>query len=232
MMLTVLSMAMISKILSPALKLWLRTQVEHIENLEIKISSRNRQIIKGYIPSVFIASDRAVYQGLHLTQVQLTGENIRVNLGQVAKGKPLRLLEPVRVNLAAKLQEADLQASLSSSLLISALADLLSMLLKKEKNFIWEINWDEAIIAPEKLTLKGNINLENLETTSIILRSGLQLASPQELLLSPLKIDGLPESFKLDSSDFKIDLGSDVNLEKLQLIAGEILVSGDLQVRP
>ena len=64
-MLTVLQIAMISKILSPALKLWLRTQVEQIENLEVKISSGNRQIVKGYIPSVFIASDCAVYQGLH-----------------------------------------------------------------------------------------------------------------------------------------------------------------------
>jgi hypothetical protein len=41
----------------------------------------------GYIPGVFLAVGKAIYQGLHLGKAQLRGENIRLNIGQVLQGK-------------------------------------------------------------------------------------------------------------------------------------------------
>ena len=115
----------ISKILSPAVWLWLRSQVEQVSNLEVKISGSDRQILTGYIPRVFMCARHVVYQGLHLSQVQLVGENILTNLGQVLRGKPLQLLEPVPVSGELLLKESDLNASLQSPLLANALNDLL-----------------------------------------------------------------------------------------------------------
>jgi len=69
----------------------------------------DRQILHGTIPRVSILARHAVYQGLHLTQIQLVGEGIRTNLGQVL-GQPLRLLEPVPV-AELLLHESALNAS-------------------------------------------------------------------------------------------------------------------------
>jgi len=38
-----------------------------------------------------ILAHHAVYQGLHLTQIQLVGEGIRTNLGQGSQGQPATL---------------------------------------------------------------------------------------------------------------------------------------------
>jgi hypothetical protein len=62
---------------------------------------------------VSISARHAVYQGLHLTQIQLITEGIRVNLAAILRGQPLRLLEPVPVFVELLLQELDLNTSSS-----------------------------------------------------------------------------------------------------------------------
>ncbi len=58
----------------PAVRLFLRTQVEQIEDLEMQLQGHDRQILRGYIPGVFLAVGKAIYQGLHLGKAQLRGE--------------------------------------------------------------------------------------------------------------------------------------------------------------
>jgi len=82
-----------------------------VSNLEVKIWN-DRQICNG-IPRVSILAHHAVYQGLHLTQIQLVGEGIRTNLGQGLRGQPATL-EPVPVFGELLLQESALNASLQS----------------------------------------------------------------------------------------------------------------------
>ena len=94
---------LISKLLSSAVKLYLRSQVTQVEDLQVKISGKNKQILKGYIPQVFLSCDRAIYQGLNLSQIELNGLDIAINLPEVIKKKPLRLLEPIFVEIKLKL---------------------------------------------------------------------------------------------------------------------------------
>ncbi len=230
--------SVISQVLSPALKLWLATQVEKIEKLQIDISGTNRQIIGGYIPRVSLKCDRAIYQGLHLNQTELQGENIRINIGQVIKGKPLQLLEPILVTGKVLLQQKDLQASLSANLLATALTDLLLLLItasqeQSQKDF-WhdqQINWQEIKIDAEKLTLKGTFKDAEAQEIPISLRSGLDLASPHELSLSPISIEA-PESRRISINNYTIDLGKQVHLEELDLTPGRVSCRGSLTVIP
>ncbi len=228
----------ISKVLSPALRLWLRSQVEQVEALQIKISGRDRQILRGYIPRVFLASTRAVYQGLHLAEVELTGENIRINLAQVLKGKPLRLLEPLSVKGNVLLEEADLKASLSSSLLSQALTELLLTLLQANgidnpNNILedYRLSWHEFAINPDKLTLTGTLTDAQRNTIPVTICAGLGLANGQTLRLHPLQIEALPELFDVSLNEFQVDLGSEVELEHLSLAPGKLSCSGRLTVR-
>ncbi|MGL5034289.1 MAG: LmeA family phospholipid-binding protein, partial [Microcystaceae cyanobacterium] len=121
---------LISKILSPALGLWLRSQVEQIEKLDINIEGKDGQILRGYVPQVSLKSYRAIYQGLQLGKVLVKGENIRINIGQVIKGKPFQLLEPIQVSGELQLAQTDLEASLNSEILTNAFTELLIALLE------------------------------------------------------------------------------------------------------
>ncbi|MEM6611863.1 MAG: DUF2993 domain-containing protein, partial [Cyanobacteria bacterium P01_C01_bin.72] len=120
---------MIGKLLSGAVKLYLRSQVERAGDLQVKIGGNSKQILRGYIPKVWLSCNQAIYQGLHLNQIQLYGTNIAVNLPEVIKKQPLRLVEPIFVDITLKLSAADLQASLTSDLLQSGLTDLWQMIL-------------------------------------------------------------------------------------------------------
>jgi hypothetical protein len=228
----------ISKVLSPAIRVWLRSQVEEIETLDLKITGGDRQILSGYIPQIFLATNRAVYQGLHLRQIELQAENIYLNLGQIMRGKPLRLIEPVPVSGQLLLDEVDLQASVISPLLGSGLTELVFILL--EKSGIQEpqthlqsykINWENIEINPEKFSLTGKLTDENNNSNPLNINSGLSLINSQKLHLSPIIIEGLPAHLEININEIEIDLGDHVEIAELNLSEGQISCIGQLIVR-
>ncbi|HEY9673402.1 MAG TPA: DUF2993 domain-containing protein [Waterburya sp.] len=229
----------ISKVLSPAVQMWLRSQVEEVESLQFKIIGGDRQILSGHIPTVSVAASRAIYQGLHLSQLQLEGSSIRVNLGQILKGKPLRLLEPVLVAGQLLLRDSDLQASLQAPLLSTAVTEFLSTLLQSDKitNLIADlkeqkISWQQVNIAQDQLTLFGTLTDAVQQTTPIIIRAGLQLATPQVLKLNPFQVQISPTASPFNFDGFQVDLGSDVDLQEIALTPGQLLCRGRLTVLP
>ncbi len=230
---------MISKILATAVKLWLRSQVEIAEELELDIASGDRQILNGYIPLVSLASSRAVYQGLHLRQIRLNGSNIQINLSEVLKGKALRLLEPVPVTGKLIIEEADLKASLSSPLLISGLTDLLCQILAKSgvdnpryKLADYFFNWQEISLGSEKLVIKGTIRDSYNNINPLSIYSGISLASSHTLEFFPLQIEGLPELLTLTRDCLLMDLGSEVAIEQLNLVEEKLVFVGGLTIMP
>ena len=154
----------ISTVLTKALELWLKSKAEQVEALQLQILGRNRQIITGHIPGVSLAASHAIYQGLHLSQIQIEGTSIRINLSEVLKGKPLCLLEPVPVEGKLVLLERDLQASLRSPLLSNALMDLVNTWLQSdsitnlaEQLQDQQISWQQIELDTHRLTLKGKL---------------------------------------------------------------------------
>jgi hypothetical protein len=229
----------ISKVLSPAVQLWLRSQVEHVETLHFKITGGDRQILSGHIPTVSITASRAVYKGIHLSQLEIEGTGIRVNLSQVIKGKPLRLLEPVPVGGQILILASDLAASLQAPILSNAVSEFLSTLLKSEgitnlENGLKDrqISWQKVDIQEGQLTVFGTLTDALLQTTPVVIRAGLELASPQILRLNPLQIQLSPTSVPLIFDNFQVDLGSQVNLQELALTSGQLMCRGRLTVLP
>ena len=220
----------ISKILSPALGLWLKSQVERLEALEIEIAGADRAMIRGELESVFLASRQVVYQGLALGQVQLKGEKIRLNLNQVIKGQPLRLLEPVPVAAQISLEESQLRASLSSALLCEALTDLLFAIC--QPNHRHPVYWQDATLAQEQVTLTGTLIAQNQKRASLMIRSGVAIANPHTLRLQHLQVTTVPKLFTTHLSEFELDLGTDVELKEISLAPGRLFCSGCLNIRP
>lgn len=215
--------------LSPAVRLWLKSQVQQISQLEVQIAGSDRQILTGNIPRVSILASHAVYQGLHLTQIQLEAQEIRINLGQVIKGKPLRLLDKVPVSGNLYLTQADLNASLASPLLADALTDLFAKLFK-DSLASKQVSWQKATIDSDLLRLEGILTSDRVPIP-IVFRAGLQLASSHQLqILQPTLKAQTGEIASVDS--FTVDLGAEVDIEKLSLDSGQIICSGRINVLP
>jgi hypothetical protein len=226
----------VSKILSSAVRLWLRSQVSSVEELEFEIEGGDRQILTGDISRVTIAARGAVYQGLHLSQVDLTGERIRINLGQVLKGKPLKLLDVVPIRGSLSLLEADLNASLKAPLLTNAIADLLlnwwrSSALSPFLKEPMTLQQCQAAIEPNCVTL--SLDWQSAAAPiSMTLYTGLCLVSGSRLRLEQSKVlvAGTTQAVQLE--DYEFDLGRDVDLQRLDLEAGRILGQGRINVLP
>jgi hypothetical protein len=226
----------IGKVLSPALQFWLRSQVDSVEELQFQIFGRNRDFLRGYISNVSLIGIKTIYQGLHLQEVKLIAENIRINIGQILKGKPLQLLEPVICTGEIRLQEADLNASLSSSLLANAFTDLLVMLLKtngySEPNLILEkyrLSWENISFDANRFTLAGRLIDAQGNSDAITIGAGITLSDRRFLLLYPLDIAS--KLFPVNLNELQIDLGEDANLETLVIQEGQLFCCGSALVR-
>ncbi len=229
----------ISTVLSPAVRLWLRSQVEQVEALEFKIVGGDRQILTGHIPRITIEASSAIYQGLNLSQIQLEGTDIRVNLGQVLKGKPLRLLEPVPVVGQLLITESNLQASLQAPLLSNALTEFLYTLLETAERINLvdslkdkEISWQQIAINPSELTIFGTLTDVATNITPVVIRTGIQLVTPHELRLNSLQIQMQPMLPPINLDSFQTDLGSEVDIQELTLTPGQLICRGRLNVIP
>ena len=221
----------ITQVLTKALKLWLRAQVSQISELEVEIKTSDRQLLSGRIPFVSIFATHAVYQGLLITQIQLTAENIQINIGSVLKGKPLRLLETVPVVGDLIVDEKDLNASLSSDLLSTALSDLLVKVLPTHFPKSQPINWQEIILDNNQIILRG-LRVTNSETTPLEICLGLHLLSGHELQLTHIKIKPDQRDILDDNHEYNLDLGSDVDIQELTLIPGKLVCRGRINVNP
>jgi hypothetical protein len=225
----------IGKLLSSAVKLYLRSQVKGVEDLQVKIIGQNQQILQGYIPQVYLSCDRAIYQGLNLSQVQLKGADIAVNLSEVIKQKPLKLIKPVFVELQLRLDAADLQASLDSALLQSGLSDLWQMILAAQGNadsqefLSLKIEWQSLAIANNQLNLVGVYQDSNGSTQKLALSTGINLTNSHTLGLSPLNITSDLLQDNLDRP-LEIDLGTDIALQTMTIESEQILCSGKIRI--
>ncbi|MEO0869762.1 MAG: LmeA family phospholipid-binding protein, partial [Cyanobacteria bacterium J06642_11] len=82
---------LISRVLPVAVKFWLQTQLDDIGTLNFDIQATDRQVLSGKIPGIALLAQRAIYQGVQITDVAVQASDIHINIGQVLRGKALRL---------------------------------------------------------------------------------------------------------------------------------------------
>lgn len=212
--------------------MWLRSQVSHVDDIQVDIAGGSLQILSGTIPRVAVGAVGAIYQGLLLGSIDLIAENIRINLPQVLKGQPLGLLEPISVTADVKFSEHDLQASLAAPLLSQAITDLFAQILgANSQQPDWIVKWLHVQIVPQLLILQGNLTTEG-QTAPIEISMGIAIKDGQILHLNPLKISSSIDLPGSNITSHHIDLGDDLNITQLQLCAGELICRGGILVNP
>jgi hypothetical protein len=167
-----------------------------------------------------------------LGSIDLIAENIRINLPQVLKGEALRLIESIAVTAKVKFSETDLQASLISPILSQAITDLFTQILATSpQSAHWSVEWESVRIDPHTLILQGKLTTDG-QTVPIKIAMGIALTDGHILDLDPLKINCAIDLPGSNITRHSIDLGEDVHITELQLVAGEILCQGRIQVNP
>jgi hypothetical protein len=232
----------ISQVLSPATRLWLRSQVTQVKALNFQITGGDRQILTGYIPQVMISAQEIIYRGLHLSQLDLAATGIRINIGQVIKGKPLRLLASFPIAGELVLRESDLNASLAAPLFAEALSNLLLALLQTGGTAIapipsfnqpLELSVLSVAMTSSQLVFNVQVQAEPV-IQSVQLKTRVDLLSEHELLLKEpcwSVCQSAPEIWH-DLPDFKLDLGTEVSLEELAVQQQAIRCRGRINVIP
>lgn len=233
---------LISRLLPPAIRFWLQAQLDHIEGLSFRINGKDRQILSGYIPEVGLSAQRAVYQGLHVSQVEIAATEIQINLGQVVRGKPLRLLQPFPVSGQVSLGESDLRNSLMSPLLAQGLGDVLSQLKLAELDLssgaqsIADLGLDAYLtqiadleLAPNQLTLIWAS--PSPEHAPLRLQTGLIIEAGRWLHLDQPSVR-LGDSAPMALENVTFDLGPEVDIKRLTVIATMIQLEGVVRVIP
>jgi LmeA-like phospholipid-binding len=231
---TTKSIRIVTGVLTKALKLWLRSQVSRVEELDVQIKATDRQLLSGSIPWVSISANNAIYQGLHLTSIQLTAESIRIDIGSVLKGKPLKLLEAIPVTGQVLLEESDLNASLTSGLLSAALKDALVKLIPEHCLNSKLINWEKIILGNNQFIFSATQDTKSniIPATPIEICIGFKLISSHELQLILIESKHCTQEFIEPGQEHSLDLGNDVDIQELTAIPGKLICRGRINVNP
>lgn len=230
------SRSRIGWVLSSAVKFWLRSQVESVRELEVQIEGGDRQILQGVIPQVSLCGSDAIYQGLHLTTLEVHGTGIQVNLKDILRGKSLHLQHPVPVVVRLHLTESGLNASMRSPLLAEAFTPL--FLPQFAFALSWEseptLTWEGAAIlsSQETLILRGSFNPPSQAAQPFLLQTGLQLGNPSELHFLNPTIQLLSDSAVMPLETVILPLGSDVAISELRFTETGLICQGQLTVLP
>jgi hypothetical protein len=221
----------ITKVLTSAIKLWLRSQLNQVSHLEVHIEASDRQLLSGYIPGVSISASNAVYQGLRVTQIELEVEKIQLNVAAILKGQPLQLSAIVPVVGKLIITAQDLNNSLSSPLLLTAINDgLIPLLAEYSLNYPF-ITWEKITLDNQVLILHG-IPISETEGAFFNIHLGLELLNGQELQLTQVQVKTDQEVLLERNSPYMINLGTDVDIEKISLLPEQLTCYGRININP
>ena len=221
----------ITKVLTSAIKLWLRSQLNQVSHLEVQIEASDRQLLSGYIPGVSIYASNAVYQGLRVTQIELEAEKIQLNVAAILKGQPLQLSAIVPVVGKLIITAQDLNNSLSSPLLLTAINDgMIPLLAEYSLNYPF-ITWEKITLDNQVLILHG-IPISETEGAFFNIHLGLELRNGQELQLTQVQVKTDQEVLLERNSPYMINLGTDVDIEKISLLPEQLTCYGRININP
>jgi hypothetical protein len=221
----------ITHTLTTAVKLWLKSQVSQVSQLDVEIKASDRQVLSACIPWVSIFASNAVYQGIHLTRIQLIAENIQVNIASILKGQPLRLVKIVPVSFQLNVEENDLNNSLSSELFSTGLNDVLLKILPEIASTSKLISWQRIMLGNNRIMLKGIIS-HGSQATPLEIDFNLSLIGGHQLKLENIQVMQNKVPLFRDEHSYNLDLGSDVDIQEISLLPGQLVCQGRINVHP
>jgi len=224
----------LGRVLPAAVRLWLRSQVDQIEQLDLQLQGTDRQVLGGRIPGISLSAQDAIYKGIYLDRVIVSATGICINLGQVVRGKPLRLLQAFPVAGEVRLSQDSLNASLSGPFLAEGVESFWHTLLSRPAVAAEiERHYGVSALEPTQTVAQLADNQITLTAGARQLQTGLTLAEGRWLCLehpSWLIETGPAPSQALQG--FRWDLGQETQIQTLSLQPGQLVCAGQVDVKP
>ncbi|WP_255093443.1 DUF2993 domain-containing protein [Synechococcus sp. J7-Johnson] len=79
------------QLLASGLQLWIRSQCEAVESLEIQLHGSALNLLRGRLDGVSLMARQVVYQGLEIELVELQSDPLRIQVAGVLRGQPVQL---------------------------------------------------------------------------------------------------------------------------------------------
>ncbi|MFQ3583804.1 MAG: DUF2993 domain-containing protein [Cyanobacteriota bacterium] len=221
-------------LLNPLVAAWIRSEVERVDNLQVQITGSDSQILNGQIPQAQVAGDNLSYQGFQVSQLQIRGQDIRLNVSEAVQGRsPLRLLAPVPVQVSLRLTEDDLNRTLQAPLIQSQLAQAQVQLPFGDQLVPFLISQPNVTLEEGRVRIQANLTTPEGTAVPITVLTGLQAQNQNQLLLvNPVWVSEGQEIPVPGLADFPIQLDAGVRIDRLELQAGQILYEGMLTIYP
>jgi len=162
-------MSVVSRVVIPLVKLWLRSQVQSVGYLHIEVAGSSWQILRGKIPSATVIATETVYRGIEITSIQLCAEHIHLNTPDLVKGEPLKLLQPIQVLMEVHIRPQAVERSLASQLVQEMIAtpfamptnDLeLTTLLRSLLHKLAEFHLEELTVKEGAVSCRGRFPIQ------------------------------------------------------------------------
>ncbi|MEO0803885.1 MAG: DUF2993 domain-containing protein [Cyanobacteria bacterium J06642_2] len=223
----------VGTLLNPVVASWIESEVDEVENLKVDIQGSDQQLTSGTIPSASVAGENLLYEGFRITQVQLDGQNIRLNISEAIQGSKLRLLDPVPVQVKLRLTEADLNQSLQSPIIQSQLAQANVELPIGGSSVPFRISDPQVTLLDDTLQIDASVATDDGTSVPVTVATGVRAQNGNELLLVNPAWVSEGQSIPIDGlNDMAIEFGNEVNIDSLLLQEGAILYAGKLTIRP
>lgn len=223
----------VGTLLNPVVASWIESEVDAVENLKVNIQGSDQQITSGTIPSATVAGDNLLYEGFRITQVQLDGENIRLNVSEAIQGSKLRLLDPVPVQVQMRLTEADLNQSLQSPIIQSQLAQANVELPIGGSKVPFQISNPSVTLLDNVLQIDASVAADDGSTVPVTVATSVRAQNGSELVLVNPAWVSEGQSIPIDGlNNMAINFGNEVKIDSLQLQEGAIVYAGKLTIRP
>jgi len=199
------------QLLASGLQLWLRQQCEGIESLEIRLEGSALSLLRGRLAGVQVMARRATYAGLEIEQVNLRSEPIQVQMGQVLRGKGLRLDHPFQIRGQVSFTGDGLSRSLARPRW-QGLGDALG----------------EALLGISPLT-----ELRVQASRLVIAAQGVAQRAAIELETELRAAGGSVEIRSIDgSASLRLPMDANISIQQAGIEAGMVRLAGEARVSP
>jgi len=84
----------ILQLIAAGLQVWIRSQCEAVQSLELQLHGAALQLLRGQLQGVSLSSQRVVYRGVAIESVNLRSEAIQVKLAALIRSKAVELGHP------------------------------------------------------------------------------------------------------------------------------------------
>lgn len=224
---------MASGLINPLLAAWIRSEVDEVDNLSVQVAGSDAQIFNGVIAQASVSGDNLLYQGFQISSLRLQGSDIRLNVAEAIQGRPLRLLNPVPVQVSLRLTEEDLNRTLQSPLIQSQLAQAQVNVPIGDQTVPFLISDPDVTLLSDQMQVEANLSVPNGDPLPVTFTTGLAVAGENQLLLVDPNWVSEGQSIPIPAlSQMALQLDSGVRIDRLDLAQGELIYAGLLTLMP